>query len=64
MQVPLLVDDFLTRSAHLYPSKTAIIDGDLRFSHTEYQARVHQLASALLQKGISQGDRVCILSPN
>ncbi len=64
MQVPLLVDDFLTRSAHLYPSKTAIIDGDLRFSYADYQVRVHQLANALLQKGISQGDRVCILSPN
>ena len=30
MQVPLLVDDFLRRSAQLYPEKIAIVDGDLR----------------------------------
>ena len=64
MQVPLLVDDFLTRAARLYPSKTAIVDGDKRFSYADYQARVNQLAHALLACGIQQGDRVCILSPN
>lgn len=64
MQVPLLVDDFLGRSARLYPSKIAIVDGDLRITYAGFQARVNQLANALLQRGIVQGDRVCILSPN
>ena len=32
MEVPLLVDDFLRRPADLYPDKTAIVDGDLRFT--------------------------------
>jgi fatty-acyl-CoA synthase len=64
MEVPLLVDDFLRRAALLYPEKTAIVDGSLRFTYREYQARVHQLAHALADLGIGPGDRVCILSPN
>ena len=64
MQVPLLVDDFLTRAARNYPHKTAIIDGAQRFSYADYQRRVNQLAHALTLRGIRQGDRVCILSPN
>ncbi|MCC7365429.1 MAG: long-chain-fatty-acid--CoA ligase [Dehalococcoidia bacterium] len=64
MEVPLLVNDFLRRAAKLYPNKTAIIDGDLRFTYAEYQARCNQLGHALLDLGIAKGDRVCILSPN
>ncbi len=64
MQVPLLVDDFLTRAARLYPNKTAIIDGNLRYNYADYQRRVNQLAQALTHRGIAKGDRVCILSPN
>lgn len=64
MQVPLLVDDFLRRSAALYPDKTAIVDGDLRFTYSKYRDRVNQLANALVGLGLEQGDRVCILSPN
>ena len=64
MQVPLLVTDFLDRSARLFPAKTAVVDGPNRFSYAEFEARVHQLAHALLGLGIERGDRVCILSPN
>ena len=64
MHVPLLVDDFLRRAAQLYPAKTAIIDGQHRFTYGEFQARVNRFAHALRRCGIGQGDRVCILSPN
>ena len=64
MQVPLLVDDFLIRAARLYPDKTAVVDGDLRFSYRDLQGRVNQLSHALSGLGIGRGDRVCILSPN
>ena len=64
MEVPLLVDDFLRRPAALWPGKTAIVDGDLRLSYGDYQARVNQLSNALLRARIEPGDRVCILSPN
>ena len=64
MQVPLLVDDFLRRAVLLYPNKTAVVDGGLRFTYAELQARVHRLSHALQSLGVVQGDRVCILSPN
>jgi len=64
MQVPLLVDDFLRRPAELYPEKTAVVDGALRLDYRAFQARVNQLAHALLELGLAKGDRVCILSPN
>ena len=64
MEVPLLVNDFLRRAAKLYPTKTAIIDGPRRITYREFQERVNQLAHALQELGIEEGDRVCILSPN
>jgi fatty-acyl-CoA synthase len=64
MEVPLLVNDFLRRAAKLYPDKTAVIDGDRRFTYREFQARANRLAHALLKLGVRKGDRVCILSPN
>jgi fatty-acyl-CoA synthase len=64
MHVPLLIDDFLDRAAAIYPEKTAIVDGDLRFTYAEYRERVDRFSNALLNLGLEQGDRVCILSPN
>jgi len=64
MEVPLLVTDFLRRSARLYPHKTAIVDGELRYTYAEFQTRANQLSNALLNLGVSKGDRVCYLGPN
>ena len=64
MHVPLLVDDFLQRPAAIYPEKTAIVDGKLRFTYARFAERVNRLSHALLGLGLAQGDRVCMLSPN
>ncbi len=64
MEVPLLLNDFLRRAAKLYPNKTAVVDGEKRFTYREYQERCNQLGHGLLSLGIKRGDRVCILSPN
>jgi fatty-acyl-CoA synthase len=64
MEVPLLINDFLRRAAKLYGDKTAIVDGENRFTYSDFQARCNQLAHALTKLGIKQGDRVCVLSPN
>jgi fatty-acyl-CoA synthase len=64
MEVPLLVDDFLRRPAQLYPDKVAIVDAGQRYTYREFEARVNRLSNALLDLGIGQGDRVCMLSPN
>ena len=64
MEVPLLVDDFLRRANQIYAEKTAVVDGDLRFTYGELTARVNRLSNSLLSLGLRRGDRVCILSPN
>jgi len=64
MEVPLLVNEFLDRAVLLYPEKLAVVDGDVRLTYGELDARVNRLANALRGLGVGQGDRVCILSPN
>lgn len=64
MHVPLLVDDFLNRSALLYPDKPAVINEELEFTYAQLKERVNRLANALSGLGLERGDRVCILSPN
>ena len=64
MHVPLLVNEFLQRAARLYGDKEAIVDGDIRLTYAEFQARANQLSHALTRLGIRKGDRVCVLSPN
>ena len=64
MEVPLLINDFLRRAAKLYPNKTAVVDGNNRYTYRQFQERCNQLAHALLDLGVRKGDRVCILSPN
>ncbi len=64
MHVPLLVNDFLSRPALLYPDKIAVVDGAGRFSYRDLQARANRLSNALLDLGVGKGDRVCMLSPN
>jgi fatty-acyl-CoA synthase len=62
--VPLLVDDFLRRPARLYPGKTAVVDGTLKLTYRDFEARVNRLANAFLKLRVKKGDRVCMLSPN
>jgi fatty-acyl-CoA synthase len=64
MEVPLLINDFLRRAVQLYPDKTAVVDSDRRYTYAQLDDRVNQLSNALLDLGVSRGDRVCILSPN
>ena len=55
---------FLNRSADVYPDKIAVVYDDLRFTYRQFQARVHQLANALLGRGIGHGDKVVFICPN
>ena len=64
MEVPLLVNDFLRRASKLYGPSEAVVDGDKRFTWSEFNARVNQQAHALLAAGIGKGDRVGIIAPN
>jgi fatty-acyl-CoA synthase len=56
--------DFLTRSSLVYPDKTAVVHGEKRYSYREFSERIYRLASALLQKGIGEDDKVAFICPN
>ena len=48
--------EFLTRSAFVYPDKTAVIHGDKRYTYREFSQRVYRLANALKAKGVGKGE--------
>ncbi len=55
---------FLSRTASVYPDKLAVVYGDLNYSYSQFQTRVHQLANALIAKNIRSGDKVVFICPN
>ena len=61
---PLSPLSFLDRSAVVFGRRTAVLDGDLRFSYAELDDRTKRLAGALKGAGVDRGDRVAVLAPN
>jgi len=61
---PLTPVDFLRRAAEVYPGKTAVIDGDRRFTYLEFAQRCSRLASVLAARGVGRGDTVAVMAPN
>jgi fatty-acyl-CoA synthase len=64
---PLTLQHFLWRSTTLYPSKAIVTrreTGRHRYTYLEFGQRVAQLAHALRELGIAQGDRVGTLAWN
>ena len=55
---------FLARSALVFADKTAVIDGDRRWTYSELHTRCMRLAGALRGIGIQCGERVAVLAPN
>ena len=53
--------DFLRRAAYVYPGKTAVVEGDRRYSYCQLAERSWRLANALRSAGLSKGDRVATL---
>ena len=53
--------DFLGRAAYVYPEKTAMVDGERRYSYRELAERSWRLANALRSAGLRKGDRVATL---
>jgi fatty-acyl-CoA synthase len=56
--------DFLERSAAVYASKTAVIDGDVRRTYPQLLERAYRFAHALRGLGVDAGDRVAVLAKN
>ncbi|QIB65890.1 AMP-binding protein [Kineobactrum salinum] len=61
---PLTPSSFLDRSAASFAARTAVVDGQVRFTYAELAARVDRLVSALASSGIKPGDRVAALCTN
>ncbi len=64
MELPLTPTRFLNRAAAVYPNKTAIINGDQRFTYRLFQERVHRFGHALRGLGLGPGAVVAYLGLN
>ena len=62
--VPLTPLSFLSRVADIYPTRTAVIYGNLRYSWAEVYERGVRLASALVKAGVKKGEVVTVMAPN
>jgi amino acid adenylation domain-containing protein len=56
----MLVHEFLTRSASLFPKKTALVCGSRRLTYAELDQMSDRLGNALALSGVGRGDRVGI----
>jgi fatty-acyl-CoA synthase len=55
---------FLERSGTVHAERTAVVDGDRRYTYAEWRARSRRLASALRGAGLKKDDRVAFLAFN
>lgn len=62
--VPLSPLSFIERTAVVHPQLTSVIYHQRRFTWAQTYQRCKQLASALSQKGIGEGDTVSTMLPN
>ncbi|GAB2888273.1 acyl-CoA synthetase [Nocardioides pacificus] len=56
--------DLPRRTARRVPTRTAIVDGDVRLTFAELDAVVDRVAAALDAEGVTKGDRLALLSHN
>jgi fatty-acyl-CoA synthase len=61
---PLTPTSFIKRSAAVYPEKIAVVHGEKAFTYAKFYERSRRLASALIGRGIGQGDTVSVMAPN
>ncbi|AII03278.1 AMP-binding protein [Rhodococcus opacus] len=64
LDTPLTPLRFLGRAAEVHPDKTAVIDGQRRYTYAGLSDIVTQLAHALRGSGVQPGDRVAYLASN
>ncbi len=56
--------DVPRRTAQRSPDKVGLVDGELRLTYRELDARVDRTAAALAERGLVKGDRLALLSRN
>ncbi|XP_078438931.1 acyl-activating enzyme 7 [Wolffia australiana] len=55
---------FLERAAYVYPERTSVIHGTLRYTWKQTYERCRRLASALSNRSIGPGSTVAVIAPN
>ena len=61
---PLTPASFLDRAAAVFADRTAIVDGERRFTYRDMSGRCRRLAGALVTQGVGREDRVAALCAN
>ncbi len=61
---PLTPTAFLRRAAGVYGDRIGVIDGNVRFSYSEFHERALKFAGALKALGVEPGDRVAVFAGN
>jgi fatty-acyl-CoA synthase len=64
MFVPLTPLEFRQRAAELYGNKIGIVDGEKRFTYSEYDQRINKFANALSYLGVGKGTVVSFIAYN
>lgn len=62
--VPLTPNQFLERTANVFPDRLAVVHGARRLTWSQLYARSRQLASALKREGFQRGDVVSVMLSN
>lgn len=60
----MLMGKALTRTADLFPDKTALICAERSFTYKEFNSRVNRLAWTVTEMGLAKGDKMAILAKN
>src|SRR5712664_3717915 len=58
------IGSLLPRHARYRPDHTAVVFNERRLSFSDFNRRVNRLANALLDLGISKGDKIATILPN
>ncbi len=58
------ISGMLRRTARRLPDKTAVICGDTSWTYREFDQTCDKLAAALVQRGITRGDKIAMLARN
>jgi len=61
---PLTPTAFLERAGEVYADRTAVIDGEDRYTYAQFLDRCLRLSGALRRMGVPEGGRVAVLAPN
>jgi fatty-acyl-CoA synthase len=65
METPLTPLEFMRRSRRLYPTREAVVDGELRLTYEQFFGRCDRWATVLQHRfRIGKGDRVAYIAPN